>query len=485
MSSTLGSQHIDYIEKSLLAQNFPKKPLLNKNQSLGKWQSHEFSSNQFPVLRCLPRCFFIARNTILSPFNRPFFQFWGFNFTLGGIILFLSFITFASLWIFNNWTFTGKLGLLTGSTLALTYSFASHSSLWGLILGPSFDRGLIFHKLLGMLTVLFGLIHAKKPLFYSEKPLNLMKYAGLAMLLLAAFQIINSFFPFRRKFYKVFFFLHILTGASFIFFAYIHGAYPVYFGFGLWVLDWICKLGLIFYNKGSVNLVTISKVSESVVCLSFPNVNNRFRFLPGQFCLIKVHELGLLEKPHPFSISSAPEQPNVTFYIKKEARYTKRILELAGKKKEIKIDLEGPYGSYSINSEGSAHRYFVLIGGGIGATPLTSIGRSLLFERRRGRPVNKILFIWCVRDLSLVKGMLGEPEDPFYNIFEGKDQLISDSVLDFRVFLTPMKNINLLNPCVTQGRPNLEIILSSLGEEDAKSFLRIVRKASEAGSQKK
>lgn len=465
MSSKLGSQRIEFIEKTLFAQNLPREPLINRKKSLGRWQSHEFSSNQFPVMRCVPKCFFIARNTILSPFYRPFSQFWGFNFTLGGIFFFLSLIAVAILLIVKNWSSTNTLGLIAAFVFALTYSFASHSSLWGLIFGPSFDRGLIFHKLFGLLTVPFGLIHGIRPLFFDDEPLDLYKSAGLVMILLAFFQIINSFFPLRRKFYKLFYFLHFLTAASFIVFAIIHEASPVFFGFGLWVLDWICKLSLILYNKGKVNPATITQVSESVVCLSFSNVDNRFRFLPGQFCFIKIPELGFFEKPHPFSIASAPEQPNVTFYIKKEARYTKRILELSKKKSEIKIDLEGPYGSYSINSEGSAHRYFVLIGGGIGATPLTSIGRSLLFEKRRGRLVNKILFIWCVRDLSLVKGMLGEPEDPFYNIFEGKNQLITDAALDFRVFLTPNTNVNFSNPCITLGRPNLDIVLSSLGRE--------------------
>ena len=435
------------------------------NQTLKKWKSYELSSNEFPVFPWIPRYYFMIRNAIFNPFDRHFFLLWGTKITLGGIILGLGFLCFCLYWSYIKRSTIKGMGRLATYFLALTYSLGSHSSLWGLILGSSFDRGLPFHKFFGLISVVIGAIHSKSSLLYKQKSWKISTYTGIALWLVMMFQCVNSFFPFRKNYYKYFYILHILSGICIVVLTVLHNSKPAYIGFGLWGLDWVCKIGLILFNKFRVKEVTLTKVSSTVVQFSFPNPNNRFKFLPGQFCFISIPELGCFEKAHPFSIASAPQQSRVSFYIREETRYTRKILELSMKKSKIQANVEGPYGNYSINAEGDRYKSFVFVSGGIGVTPLKSISQSLLYDKVRGRPVSNILFIWCVRDYSLISAVFGEEDDLLPNLTSIKDETFSDQVLDFRVFLTSKQVFENLPQKISKGRPDLETILTVFGEK--------------------
>lgn len=94
---------------------------------------------------------------------------------------------------------------------------------------------------------------------------------------------------------------------------------------------------------------------------------NKINHRPGQFAFIKFKTKGIPSEWHPFTISSAPSEPNLTFSIKASGDWTNRLTAvLPGDT----VYVEGPFGHFTYDE---SSRPVVCIAGGIGITPLRSI----------------------------------------------------------------------------------------------------------------
>ena len=100
-----------------------------------------------------------------------------------------------------------------------------------------------------------------------------------------------------------------------------------------------------------------------------------------------------------FSISSAPQEDFVTIHIRVLGDWSNKFNDMLTKSGEsdIKVFINGPYGMPTVHYQHDYH-LFMMISGGIGVTPLQSITSDLLSNTRDGRIIQKIMFIWSVRD---------------------------------------------------------------------------------------
>ncbi len=100
---------------------------------------------------------------------------------------------------------------------------------------------------------------------------------------------------------------------------------------------------------------------------------NGFAFEPGQFAWIMIGKSPFAITQHPFSISSSAERTDrVALSVKAAGDFTSAIGAL---EPGTTVYLDGPYGAFSVDRhEGPG---FVLIGAGVGVTPLMSILRTL------------------------------------------------------------------------------------------------------------
>ncbi|NXA70572.1 NOX5 oxidase, partial [Mohoua ochrocephala] len=150
-----------------------------------------------------------------------------------------------------------------------------------------------------------------------------------------------------------------------------------------------------------------------------------FHFQPGDYVFLNIPAIAAYEW-HPFSISSAPEQPETLWlHIRALGQWTNKLYEyfqrlelhgpepnLPGKSRReqrsrhwewvsgigIRAEglcyLDGPYGTPSGRIFTSEHA--VLIGAGIGITPFASILQSIMFRyRRRKQSCPSCHFSWC------------------------------------------------------------------------------------------
>eukprot|EP00980_Cylindrotheca_fusiformis_P007353 scaffold1525_cov142-Cylindrotheca_fusiformis.AAC.153 len=107
-----------------------------------------------------------------------------------------------------------------------------------------------------------------------------------------------------------------------------------------------------------------------------------FAYRPGQYAELKIPDISQVEW-HPFTIASAPtgddKYEDVTFYIKAAGKWTGKLFKLASsfsKDDGRSVFIRGPYGAPAQNY--LAYRHLIVIGSGIGVTPLLSVWKFLV-----------------------------------------------------------------------------------------------------------
>jgi ferredoxin-NADP reductase len=158
----------------------------------------------------------------------------------------------------------------------------------------------------------------------------------------------------------------------------------------------------------------------------------KFHYEAGQYIRVAIIETGQPVMFHPMTISSAPYQDQVTVHFRPFGGWTNQLARMAAKKQhaernqsssthdqeqpstkttsagyKVHVLLEGPYGNLAMNLWGDAGRFpvVVLIAGGIGVTPISSLARQLLHEHNHvaGRQRQQICIVWAVRNMGLVE----------------------------------------------------------------------------------
>ena len=127
-----------------------------------------------------------------------------------------------------------------------------------------------------------------------------------------------------------------------------------------------------------------------------------FQFSPGDYAFLRIPAVARHEW-HPFTISSAPERPELVFHVRALGNWTSALrkrVEGHEDAADLFAYVDGPYGSPSAHI--FASRVAVLIGAGIGVTPFASILEAIV--ARRNDPgaskvaLEKAYFFWLNKD---------------------------------------------------------------------------------------
>lgn len=235
-----------------------------------------------------------------------------------------------------------------------------------------------------------------------------------------------------------------------------------------------------------------------------------FKYTAGQWLFIQVPEVSKFQW-HPFTITSAPEDPYVSVHIRQVGDWTRALGERLGAGPDVvaaittdalkgttkekdqyelgqrgdfvelanagstlpRIRIDGPYGAPAedvFNSEVA-----VLIGAGIGVTPFASILKHIWYRQKRGKlgALRRVEFIWVCRDapsFGWFQTLLQEVEeaqtDPNFlriNIYLtqkiGEDMLWNIAVNDAGAQFDPL---TLLRTRTMFGRPDWKSIYTNL-----------------------
>lgn len=212
-------------------------------------------------------------------------------------------------------------------------------------LTPSAPFGMIA---LILLMISLGLALNRKIAYHRWRPAH--KFMGLVY-----FLIIGHFLSAPAIFFEKF----SASGLLLIVMAFIGTLSFTYSVFGM------NKRTAILFRIKAIN--TIERATEVVLEPLSGGLTHR----PGQFAFVEVQGKGWSE-PHPFTISSAPEEGNLRFTIKVLGDWTRKVREELTAGAEVMV--RGPYGRFDMERAGKKQ---IWLAGGIGLTPFLSAIRAM------------------------------------------------------------------------------------------------------------
>lgn len=281
----------------------------------------------------------------------------------------------------------------------------------------------------------------------------------LALLCMAALIIPSSISILRRWFFEFWYVPHVILAMGALVLALIHGSTAVIFAIAWWVIDlgarYILMTGYIYPKKASIR-----NLPGDIVELSFAKPE-KFNYSPGQFVMIALPKIGFAAF-HPFTVSSSPHQDIVTIHAKVLGKWTRKLQKLAENETEVSFMMEGAYGSLNIDvNDRERYKMVLLLSGGIGMTPMYSIGNDLLHQMmNEGRDIRSLRFVWSVKSLDILTAMKDHgTRNPGPTVLDTE----KNDVLKLDIYLTGKPtDIEAHNGNITQGRPDLNKIFSEM-----------------------
>lgn len=159
----------------------------------------------------------------------------------------------------------------------------------------------------------------------------------------------------------------------------------------LWHGAWVATgLAAFVYIRGLYRFVgpqydyvtsAVEEVGDQITEVRLEPAGRRLEARPGQFVYISFDSDAVSEEPHPFSLSSPPGESPLRLSVKRLGDWTNDIVRI---RPGEPARLWGPYGHFGDILRQRPEMPAVLIGGGIGITPMLSIVGSDLLERREG-----------------------------------------------------------------------------------------------------
>uniref|UniRef100_G3NS64 NAD(P)H oxidase (H2O2-forming) n=1 Tax=Gasterosteus aculeatus aculeatus TaxID=481459 RepID=G3NS64_GASAC len=302
-----------------------------------------------------------------------------------------------------------------------------------------FDAAIDFHRFMAMTAVLLAVVHSLGhvcnvyvfsvsnlsilsclfPKVFldngSELPLKWSWWffetvpgmTGVLLLLTLAIMYVFASHFFRRISFRGFWITHYLYTVVYIL-TVIHGSFamlqePRFYIYLippalLFLLD---KLISLSRKKVEIPVLRVELLPSGVTHLEFKRPQG-FVYRSGQWVRVACLMLGT-DEYHPFTLTSAPHEETLSLHIRAVGPWTSQLRDLYTDESLLelgdypKLYLDGPFGEG--HQEWIDFEVSVLVGGGIGVTPFTSILKDLVYKSSTKSKIlcKKVYFIWVTR----------------------------------------------------------------------------------------
>lgn len=220
---------------------------------------------------------------------------------------------------------------------------------------------------------------------------------------------------FRRYLFEWFFYVHHLFLLVLLFVCLHYKGAVIYLipGVAIYTIDKLMGLNA-YYN---CCLAKTEMVSSDVLECSFKIDKENFKYNAGQYVFVNVPSVSHLQW-HPYSLTSGPNaNPGELFFHLKEAgeseeSWTRKVVE-AGRAGQLEMRIDAFYGDYSeVLADKKA---VVLVGGGIGITPMISLGMDLI-TTKPDLPVTILWVCRTVQEFEIFSQMLNQAKVRYENL---------------------------------------------------------------------
>ncbi|KAI7839460.1 hypothetical protein COHA_006861 [Chlorella ohadii] len=311
--------------------------------------------------------------------------------------------------------------------VALTFGIMMWPNLWLLFLpipqssflqqltGLDYSRMIRYHRWLGHITMvvlslhgwLYYLYWAMAHEFWVEfsnwgtlSAIN--NLAGTLAYLFALVLWTTSIGWIRRRFFEVFYRCHVVCFIGFLLFACMHYYWSwSYFLPGL--LLYAADLALRSGQLSNTTLVTASSVDEQAGVATLQLRASKSLGCPVRELFLLVPAISRWQW-HPISVAGAQPDASgsgsvLTLHIKRYGRWTAELLRLLKHPRPLALRVSAPEAPSEVEWRG--YQTLLLIGGGIGVTPLLRMLREIIAYRNSGKveelPAH-VHLIWACRD---------------------------------------------------------------------------------------
>lgn len=300
------------------------------------------------------------------------------------------------LWFIGKWA-----GVTAFFLLAFLIFSGDTARFWDRFIG--LDKIIKFQKKFSYFVAVFVLIH---PIFFILSRGQIFSflipnfaYVPLALGIIGFYifiAVMIASYLYKRISYNIWQYIHILTYILFFFTLY-HAvnwgsdydklAIPYFITLALLVIGIIYRTNYKLFKSNKFTIESIAEETHDTFTLNI-KTDKPFVFRAGQFCFLRLDK-NRLHARHPFTISSAPGEKNISFTIKNTGRFTETAKIL---KPGDSISVDGPFGVFTPEDDGE----LVLIAGGVGITPFMSI----LADRLKKNISQKITLIYGSRSVK-------------------------------------------------------------------------------------
>ncbi|KAM3568988.1 hypothetical protein VYU27_008902 [Nannochloropsis oceanica] len=336
-------------------------------------------------------------------------------------------------------------GLITITLLMLVTLPASKTGPWVRLCRLPFERAIVFHRALGHLTLVAASIHLgisidQAPLLWRASPSSPVAAAfGLAAYICLCFVALSALNVVRRRAFDLFKALHYISAFSVYLLAFLHLPATIeglpfyvpilYFSPPLFFFL-IDRAYCSFKTWRSTKLMSLEAkeggVTKLVVRVEAPLAHTQ----PGQYYLLSLPSLppslpsstssslstpscpSFIETWHPYSACGDSDDTRKLHFLIKDRgprTWSGRVRALAEQQRPPcpRVMVDGPYGRCSLSLPCYSH--LLLLGGGVGITPLSS---TLAWLRKRGRKGGKeggvpllksVVLVWVVREVECLE----------------------------------------------------------------------------------
>ncbi|EIW85649.1 iron reductase [Coniophora puteana RWD-64-598 SS2] len=322
---------------------------------------------------------------------------------------------------------------VTAAYVALVFTYAFINCTSPIFLLRNIPQLNYMHRVIGRTVFALLWVHGGSELYrclqtFPEDLASDWLRLGLVAQVALTILVIVSIRPIRARFYEFFSLTHTVMVFIFVLGGYyhakpLHGAYWIWSAFVFWGLDRFIRLvRLIAFNYsyfgvksgfGSTNATT-ELISDNLVRLRIKRPPH-FHWTPGQTAYLVMPSVSTLPfESHPFTIASvdsecfvsAPGEKSedeegamwgdVVFLINVHKGFTKRLGKVAAAKGEVRVFVDGPYGS---TPEIGCYDTCVLVAGGTGVAHTLPVLLGIVEAARNNTSrCTRVSFIWAVRD---------------------------------------------------------------------------------------
>lgn len=223
------------------------------------------------------------------------------------------------------------------------------------------------HRIAGTVIVFASILHIIGHIVYGK---SVSDAAAVTGWILAAILLISIPWAYIQEPHNVFYYTHQLLLFVFVPLALMH------IPFSPWKADallWMIMVPIILlyfyfrgqkYNPKKTWIQGVTLVEDVLIV----QVNKSFMCGMGQYLSINIPEISRFEY-HPFSITSAPNDPVVTMHIQRRGDWTDKLIKM----RDIitYINYDGPF--YTTTRMIVKYRIAIIVAIGIGITPFISI----------------------------------------------------------------------------------------------------------------